>query len=134
MCLFLDAPSGAHAEIGQLRIFVVGIPALEHLIEALGQLIDFVVDEPIGLDQRPAPGYRMLLILTREVVFAFNAANLLQDLQRFALRVQRFPGRADVGVLAVGRPDTMRFFRLGNGRQREELPALLLEQVAHQVI
>jgi len=50
MCLFLDAPSGAHAEIGQLRIFVGGIPALEHLIEALGQLIGLVVDEPIVLD------------------------------------------------------------------------------------
>jgi hypothetical protein len=28
----------------------------------------------------------------------------------------------------------MRFFGLGNGRQGEQLPALLLEQVAHQVI
>ena len=90
--------------------------------------------EPGRLDHAAAQWCRRLLVLAGEIVFADRAADLLEHRQRLARRVQglALPPREDSRPRQ--RIDHMRLVRLGDRRKAHDVPILLRQHVADQIV
>ena len=90
--------------------------------------------EPRPLDETAAQWRRGLLILAGKVVFADRAADLLKHFGRLALGMQCLaptPGKMPRPPKSLDRPGLV---LLGDRRESHDLPRLLRQYVADQVI
>jgi len=75
-----------------------------------------------------------LLILAGEIVLADRPANALEGVERLALGMQSLAVPARKASRSPDRLDLVHLVRLGDGRKANDLPWLLLEHVADQVV
>ena len=90
----LEAPGRADGIVGELGRLVGGVPALDDPVELVRTVVRPIAAEPGLLDHAAASRRRRLLVLAGEIVLADRRADLLERLERLALRVERFAGRA----------------------------------------
>jgi len=77
---------------------------------------------------------RGLLILAGKVVFAERAAEAVEGFERLALGVQRFALAAPKASRSPDRLDAVDLVGFGDRRKAEDLPRLLCENVADEVV
>src|SRR5271169_1557468 len=132
--LALDPPAGADAEIAELGRLVGGVPALHDAVEGLRQFSRRVMLEPRRLDETAAQWRRGLLVLAGEVILPDRPADLLEHCRRLPLGVQRLatlPGKVPRPPHRLDRPGLV---LLGDRREVHDLPILLGQHVADQII
>ena len=88
--LVFDAPGRADAVVTQFCWFIGRVPALEDHLKFGRQLIRGVGLKPAGFYHAAAKRGGRLLVLAGEIVFALGFADILQNFQGLAIRVQRF--------------------------------------------
>jgi len=127
-------PGRADAEVAQLGRLVGGIPALKDAVEALRPFVRAVALEPFRLDQATAQGGRRLLILSGKVVFADCPPDVFQGFERLAIGVQGLALTPREASRSPNRLDLVRLLGFGNRRKAQNLPGLLREDVADEVV
>ena len=132
--LALDPPARAHAEIAQLARLVGSVPALHDAVELPRPLVRRVIPEPHRLDEPTALRCRRLLVLAGEIVLADRAADLLEHGERLALGMQGLAMRPGDAAALQRRLDHVRLVVLGDRREAHDLPRLLRQHVAGEVI
>jgi len=118
------------AELGRLA---GRVPALHDALE-LRHLAGCVMPEPAGLDEAAAQWRRHLLVLARKIVFADRSADLLEHRERLARRVQGLAAPALKATPPQRAVDEDRLVLLGDRRQTDDLPVLLRQHVANQIV
>jgi hypothetical protein len=106
---------------------------LHDALEAL-ELTRGIGLEPVLLDHAAALRGRRLLILASEVIFPERGANALHRLERLALGMQHLAGTAREARRAEHRLDFVRLIFLGDRWEAYNLPRLLLEDMADEII
>ena len=97
----------------------------------LGQQVAF---EPTRLDHAAAQWRRRLLVLAREIVCADGAAELREHLLWLALGMQDLTRLAAKGLPAEYGFDQVQLVVVGDRRQAHDLPILLRQHVAREVV
>jgi len=75
-----------------------------------------------------------LLILSGKIVFADRAADAVEGVEWLAPGMQRLALPAHEGSWSEDRPDLVHLVRFGDGRKAHDLPRLLSEHVANEII
>src|SRR6516164_4901808 len=132
--LAFNTPGRAHREIAELRRLVGGVPALHDAVERLRPVALAVALEPLRPDETAAEGRRRLLILASEVVFAERATDAVECFERLALRVQGFALPTPKASWSPHRLDTVDLVGFGDRRKAQDLPRLLREDMADEVV
>ena len=75
-----------------------------------------------------------MLILSGEIVFAERLADMCEGLQLLTLGMQRFPLAAPEAARSPDRLDTMLLIGFGDRREAQDLPGLLCEDMADEIV
>ena len=110
------------------------VPPLHDAVEFLRPLVGRVIPEPRRLDHAAALGCRGLLVLAGEIIFAERAADLLEHRRRLALGMQRLARLPAEGLPTEHGLDPVQLVLVGDRRETHDLPRLLRQHVAGEVI
>jgi hypothetical protein len=118
-------PSRADAEVAQFGALVGRVPALEYHVEA-GRLISGNIRaKPMSFHHAATEWRRSLLVLLGKVEFSHSALDVFENLQGFALWMERFPDVPANCPRTEKRLQNMDLLLFSNGGQAYMLPALL---------
>jgi hypothetical protein len=106
---------------------------LHDALEALRLFILAIALEPFGFHHAAAQRRRRLLILSGEVVFADGPADVLQDIERLTIAVQRLAQTAGKTSRSPDRLDPVHLVGFGDRRKAQNFPGLQRKDVADEV-